>query len=65
MNHKRASVYMIVLLTLLSLFSYSKLALEVAVAAEPLLDILVVTLEPIDLGANGVEALLNSTVEAL
>jgi hypothetical protein len=53
------------------LFSHLKnfldlqLALEIAVAAQPLLNIVTVTLEPVDLGADGVQALLNGTVEAL
>lgn len=42
-----------------------QLALQVAVAAQPLLNILAVTLEPADLRTDGVKALLNSAVEAL
>jgi hypothetical protein len=43
----------------------SKLALEVAVAAQPLLDIIAVTLDPVNLSADGIKALFNGAVEAL
>jgi hypothetical protein len=42
-----------------------QLALEVLVLSEPGLDVLAVALEPVDLGTDGVETLLNSTVVAL
>ena len=42
-----------------------QLALEIAVVAQPLLNIVAVTLEPVDLGADGVKTLLDGTIEAL
>lgn len=45
-----------------SYFEYLLLAL---VVAKPVLDVLAVTIDPVNLGANGVKALLNGTIEAL
>jgi hypothetical protein len=42
-----------------------QLALEILVLAEPGLDVLAVALQPVDLGADGVEALLDGAVVAL
>lgn len=43
----------------------SQLALEILALAQPALYILAVTPDPVDLGADSVETLLNRTVVAL
>jgi hypothetical protein len=43
----------------------SQLALQVLVVLQPGLDVLAVTLQPVDLGADGVQALRNGTVVSL